>query len=118
LEDDTVKRTSGERVPREVIVRLSHLGEYIKIARKRRKMTIAEVGKRLNLGYQTISRLEKGNPNVSVSAYMGVLWLFRLDGQFAESMHPDRDETGKALELSRLPKRIKTKGGQAFEHDF
>ena len=40
---------------------------------------------------------------------MSVIWLFGLDKQFAESIHPDRDETGKSLEYARLPTRVGTK---------
>lgn len=107
----------GRTLP-EVTRSLQHLGEYIRVARKRRRMTMAEVGERLSLGYQTIVRLEKGDPGVSVAAYMSVLWLFGVDRQLAESIHPDRDETGKALEYARLPVRVGSKRVTRAENDF
>lgn len=113
-----MKRSNKEKVLPDVELRLKHLGEYIRIARKRRKMTMAEVGERLNLGYQTVVRIEKGDPGVSIAAYMSALWLFDLDKQITESIHPDRDEVGKSLEYSRLPERVGTKRVTRSEHDF
>ena len=93
------------------------LGESIRIARKRRRKTMADVAERLNLGYQTVVRIEKGDPAVSMSAYMSVLWLLDLDRQWVEAIHPDKDQTGKSLELMRLPQRVVHKRGES-DNDF
>ncbi len=113
-----MKRSNKEKVLPDVSFRLKRLGEFIRIARKRRKMTMAEVGERLNLGYQTVVRIEKGDPGVSIAAYLSVLWLFDLDKQLSDSIHPDRDEAGKSLEYSRLPERVGTKRITRSEYDF
>ena len=90
----------------EVRQKLVHMGEYIRIARKRRRLTMAEVAERLGVGYQTIFRMEHGDPSVAVSVYMSALWLFGLDQAVVEAIHPDNDESGKALERARMPKRV------------
>ena len=113
-----MKRPSQDKTFPEVALRLKHVGEYIRIARKRRRMTMAEVAERLNLGYQTIVRIEKGDPGVSMTSYLSVVWLFDLDRQFVAAIHPDRDEAGKALEYSRLPERVGTKRAVEDAHDF
>jgi transcriptional regulator with XRE-family HTH domain len=100
-----------------VTIDLLELGASIRIARKRRKKTMADVAERLNLGYQTIVRIEKGDPAVSMSAYMSVLWLFDLDRQWVEAIHPDKDQAGKSLELMRLPQRVVHKRGES-DNDF
>jgi len=79
---------------------------------------MAEVAERLNLGYQTIFRIEKGDPGVSMTSYLSVVWLFDLDRQFVAAIHPDRDEAGKALEYSRLPERVRSKRADVAAHDF
>lgn len=115
-----MKRTSysAKTLP-SVLEEIKHLGSYIRIARKRRQKTMAEVAERLNLGYQTVVRIEKGDPGVAMAAYMSVLWLLELDRQFTAAVHPDHDITGKALELSRLPERVMPKrGSKQSEHDF
>lgn len=115
-----MKRKRSEIIFPEIMTGIYSLGGYIRIARKRRRMTMRDVAARLNLGYQTIVRIERGDPNVSLSAYISVLWLFGLSGQFIDAVHPDSDKSGKSLELSRLPQRVreavsKTKGGK---YDF
>lgn len=102
----------------DIITGLVSLGGHIRTARKRRRMTMREVAARLNLGYQTVIRIERGDSNVSLSAYASVLWLFGLVGQFIDAVHPDRDESGKTLELSRLPQRVRESIGKADKYDF
>ena len=113
-----MKNSTEERLLPSVVVHLRHLGEYVRIARKRRRMTMAEVAKRLNLGYQTIVRIENGDPGVSISSYMSTLWLLDLSNQFTQSIHPDQDESGKSLEYSRLPERVGRKRATGENHDF
>lgn len=102
----------------DVVLQLQHLGGFIRVARKRRRLSMAETGERLNLSYQTIVRIEKGDPGVSVAAYLSVLWLFGLDGAVLGAVHPDHDEAGKALEYSRLPQRVGSRRTTGVEHDF
>ncbi len=113
-----MKNTTTDKLLPSVAIHLRHLSEYIRIARKRRRMTMAEVAERLNLGYQTIVRIENGDPGVSISSYMSTLWLFDLSNQFTQSLHPDKDETGKSLECSRLPERVGRKRVTGENHDF
>lgn len=113
-----MKRSNKEKLLPEVALDLKHLGQYLRVARKRRRMTMRELGERLNLGYQTVVRIEKGDPGVSIAAYMSALWLFDLDQQLTESIHPDRDEAGKSLEYSRLPERVGSKRVSGADHDF
>ena len=113
-----MKTSSKPKTFPEVQFNLKHLGEFIRIARKRRRLTMADVGNRVNLSYQTVVRLEKGDPAVSMAAYMSVLWLFDLSAQVIDAAHPDRDEVGKSLETSRLPERIGARKTVRAEHDF
>ncbi len=113
-----MSRSSKNKMLPEVALRLTRLAESIRVARKRRRMTMVEVGVRLSIGYQTVVRIEKGDPGVSVAAYLSVLWLFGLDQQMAESISPDRDEAGKSLENSRLPERVGSKRVVRAENDF
>ena len=104
---------------RDATKSLKDLGYYLRIARQRRKFTIERVSKSLGIGYQTVVRIEKGDPSVSAGAYMSVAWLFGLNEQIAEGVQPDRDAAGKDLEMSRLPKRVRTeKLGAKKSHDF
>lgn len=104
-----MKRSIKSKTLPDVTANLKSLGRYIRIARKRRKLSMSEIAGRLNVGYQTVVRAEKGDPGVSIGVYASILWLFGVGKQGVDAVHPDRDETGKALEISRLPKRVRAK---------
>lgn len=44
------------------------LGDQIKLARKRRKLTTRQVAERASIDRSTLYQIEKGNPSVSMGA--------------------------------------------------
>lgn len=102
-----MKKSIKEKSFPEVTSIAKRLGGQIRIARKRRKMTISEMAVRLGISYQTAVRIESVPLGVSTGAVLGALWLFGLAEQFVDAIHPDADAAGKALELSRLPKKVR-----------
>ena len=52
---------------------LQELGENIKLARKRRKLTTIQVSERAGIDRTTLYLIEKGTPSVSMGAYFNVL---------------------------------------------
>lgn len=52
---------------------MGRVGENIKLARLRRKFTIIEIANRANISKFTLSKVEKGDPTVSMGAYYHVL---------------------------------------------
>lgn len=57
---------------------LEIVGEQIRLARRRRKLSLNLVAQRASLSRQTVSKIEKGDPSVSMGAYANV--LHALDG--------------------------------------
>jgi transcriptional regulator with XRE-family HTH domain len=60
------------------------IGENIKLARKRRKLTAEQVSERAGIHRATLHRVEKGDPAVSIGIYFNVLKVLNLDGDFAK----------------------------------
>jgi len=58
---------------------LSELGENIKLARKRRALTLIQVAERAGIARSTLGLIEKGAPGVSMSAYLQVLFVLGLE---------------------------------------
>ena len=98
---------------------LEELGENIKLARLRRKYSTQQVAERANISRPTLLSIEKGNPNVSMGAYIKVLFVLGLE---KDIMNVAKDDTlGRRLQDARLmikeraPKRkdkIKNDGRQ------
>jgi len=58
---------------------LKELGENIKLARKRRKLSEMQVAERANIARSTLQLIEKGMPGVAMSAYLQVLFVLGLE---------------------------------------
>lgn len=61
---------------------LEQVGENIKLARKRRKLTTIQVAERAGINRTTLYHIEKGNPSVSIGAYFNVLRVLGLQDDF------------------------------------
>lgn len=57
---------------------LEQMGENIKLARKRRKLTTTQTAERANIDRSTLYQIEKGNPSVSMGAYFNTLRVLGL----------------------------------------
>lgn len=58
---------------------LEQVGENIKLARKRRKLTTMQVSERAGIDRSTLYQIEKGRGNVSFVAYLNTLRVFGLE---------------------------------------
>jgi transcriptional regulator with XRE-family HTH domain len=58
---------------------LKELGENIKLARKRRRLTTIQVAERAGIARSTLQLIEKGTPSVAMSAYLQVLFVLGLE---------------------------------------
>ena len=61
---------------------LEKMGENIKLARKRRKLTTIQVAERADINRSTLTEIEKGNPSVSMGAYFNTLRVLGLQDDF------------------------------------
>ncbi|MES2389469.1 MAG: helix-turn-helix domain-containing protein [Bacteroidota bacterium] len=61
---------------------MEQIGENIKLARKRRKLTTAMVAERANINRVTLYHIEKGNPSVSFGNYFNVMRILGLQNDF------------------------------------
>lgn len=61
---------------------LDELGENIKLARLRRKLSAEQVAERANISRPTLSSIEKGTPTVSIGSYLLVLQVLGLEKDF------------------------------------
>jgi transcriptional regulator with XRE-family HTH domain len=72
------------------------IGENIKLARKRRKLTAEQVSERAGIHRATLHRIEKGDPAVAIGIYFNVLRVLNLEGDFSKLAVDD--EFGRKLQ--------------------
>ena len=72
------------------------LGENIKLARKRRKLTTEQVAERAGIHRATLHRVEKGDPTVAIGLYFNVLKVLNLQSDFSKLAIDD--EFGRKLQ--------------------
>jgi transcriptional regulator with XRE-family HTH domain len=90
---------------------LERLGEDIKLARLRRRLSTAQVAERAGISRSTLWQIERGLPNVSMGYYAQVLFVLGLEQNLA-IMATD-DELGRKLQdaeilvKKRAPKKPK-----------
>lgn len=75
---------------------MERLGENIKLARKRRKLTTVQVSERADIDRTTLYQIEKGHSKVSMGAYFNVLRVLGLQDDFLKLASDD--EFGRKLQ--------------------
>ena len=66
-------------MPRVLAQYLSVMGEQIKLARKRRHLSMQDVADRATVTRLTVSKVEHGDPTVSMGIYARVLFALNLE---------------------------------------
>jgi len=86
---------------------ISRLGERIRIARKRRRITMKEMASRMFVSRKTLARLEKGDSGIFLAVFVSALWVLGLDKDIRDLALPELDQVGIFNEHKRLPERIR-----------
>ncbi|MFT7086419.1 MAG: transcriptional regulator with XRE-family HTH domain [Vicingaceae bacterium] len=79
---------------------LSELGENIKIARLRRRLSSVQVSERAGIGRSTLIKIEKGYPGVGIGHVLNVLRVLGLEQDFLKLAKDD--ELGRKLQDANL----------------
>lgn len=109
--DATVRGERFAGVPIPVVRALRKLGHDIRDARRRRRIPVAILAERASISRTTLSKVEKGDPGVSLGNYTTVLFVLGLADRLADLADPKRDTVGLELEEERLPQRIRLSRG-------
>lgn len=97
------KNTFGKMMPRALSQILELMGEQIKLARKRRHLSMQDIADRATVTRLTISRVEHGDPTVSMGIYARVLYAPNLEKDI--TLLAADDTLGRQLQDSELLKK-------------
>ena len=79
---------------------LATLGENIKLARLRRKLSIRSLAERSGIAASTMTNIEAGSPSVSLGNYLQVLSVLRLEEDILSIA--DKDPIGRQIQDAGL----------------
>ena len=87
---------------------LTQLGEDIKLARLRRKLSAAQVAERAGISRSTLWQIEKGAASVAIGTYLQVLFVLGLEKNFLKIANDDvlgrKLQDAEILVKKRAPK--------------
>jgi transcriptional regulator with XRE-family HTH domain len=93
MKDKIVILPRGQRI-------LNAVGESIKLARLRRKLSAEQIAERAGISRATLWQIEKGTPSVAMGAYFQVLFALGLEQDFLKLAGDD--ELGRKLQDAGL----------------
>ena len=95
------KNTLGKKLTRELEQDLQIVGEQLRLARLRRKLPMEQIAQRASCSIPTLTKVEKGDPTVSMGIYLRVLHALGL-GKDILKLAAD-DPLGRNLQDLGLP---------------
>jgi transcriptional regulator with XRE-family HTH domain len=86
---------------------LRKLGRDLALARRKRRISTADMASRLFVSRDTLWRLERGEPAVAIGTLATALFVLQLHDRLADLAAPASDALALQLDEKRVPKRIR-----------
>lgn len=112
IEISIVMKSKGTNYTQKQKNILASLGENMKLARLRRKLSIRSLAERAGIATSTLGNIEDGSSSVSLGSYLQVLSVLRLEDDLL--LIADKDPLGRQIQdagltvKKRAPKTKKT----------
>ena len=90
-------------MPRSLTKNLEIMGEQIMLARKRRHLSMQDIADRATVTRLTVSKVEKGDPTVSMGIYARVLFALNLEDDI--TLLASDDSLGRQLRDAEMFER-------------
>ena len=94
------KKTFGKMMPKALDKKMKIMGEQIMLARKRRHLSMQDVADRATVTRLTVSKVEHGDPTVSMGIYARVLYALNLENDI--TLLAADDALGRQLQDAEL----------------
>jgi transcriptional regulator with XRE-family HTH domain len=109
---------SHQSLPPSVRKAISLFGQDIATARTRRRIPQRLLAERMLVSLDTLQRLEKGDPSVSLGVVASALWALGLNERLSTLAGPAQDTVGTTEDLARLPRRVRRASKPTSVLDF
>lgn len=95
------------KLPISVRSGLKRLGEALRKARLRRRLKIVTVADRAGISRETLAKIQKGDPGVSMGNYAAAIFAIGLGTDWMRLADISEDKIGQALDEERIPSRAR-----------
>ena len=86
---------------------LRQMGRDLALARRKRGISTADMAARLFVSRDTLWRLERGDPSVSLGTLAAAAFVLQLHERITNLAGPSTDSLALELDERRLPQRIR-----------
>lgn len=94
-------------LPIPVKTALRKLGHSFRNARIRRRIPMELMAKRASISRTTLTKVEKGDPSVSLGIYASIMFILGMLSNLADLFGMEKDEIGRNFEEENLPQRVR-----------
>ena len=105
-----MKKTSIIPIP--VKNALTNIGLNLSVARIKRSLQMSLIEERAGITHVTLTKVEKGDPTVSIGIYAKVIFVLGLIDDLYNIADPYNDYLGRRFDEESLPKRVQHKKGE------
>ncbi len=95
---------------------LKGLGQRLKTARLRRRMSISDVAAKIGVERHVVADAERGKAMTGIAVYVGMLWAMNLLAHLDRVAAPELDPEGLTLSALNDPKRARAQ--QTLDDNF
>jgi transcriptional regulator with XRE-family HTH domain len=95
------------RIATRVRFGLKKLGDDLKKARLRRRLKMTVVADRAGISRETLAKIQKGDPGVSMGSYAMVIFALGLGTDWLDLADIEKDSVGQMLDEERIPMRAR-----------
>jgi transcriptional regulator with XRE-family HTH domain len=85
------------------------IGESVKTWRKLRGLTAQQLADKANTSRSTITRLENGDPSVSVETVLNVATMLGILDRVCDAFDPYETDYGRLFADKQLPQRVRNR---------
>jgi len=94
-------------ISKPILIASMEIGKSLKTWRKIYMLKATQVAQRAGISLGTLSKIENGDPSVSVAALLEVVRSVGMLDTLTDSLEPLNHDLGRARVTENLPKRIR-----------
>ena len=107
-----------EELPLSLRNIIKTIGHNIKLARKKRGLTMQDMADRMFVTRKTLNRLESGDPGVSVGILASALLTLGLENDLNKLAEPEADITGNIIDREKYDQKQRVRQRKKIDMDF